>query len=43
MTANLAAYQEPLGRSFCRERLAQGRYVIAWFRFKPMFLSGALV
>ena len=24
MTANLAAHQEPLGRSFCRERLAHG-------------------
>ena len=31
MTANLAAHQEPLGRSFRRERLAQGRYVMAWF------------
>ena len=43
MTANLAAYQEPLGRSFCRERLAQGRYAMAWFRFEPKFLSGTLV
>ena len=40
MTANLAAHQEPLGRSFRRERLAQGRYVMAWFGFEPMFFQG---
>ena len=39
MTANLAAHQEPLGRSFRRERLAQGRYVMAWFGFEPMFFE----
>ena len=43
LTANLAAHQEPLDRSFRRERLAQGRNVMTWFGFEPMFLSGALV